>query len=77
MTCWKLRDTLNDNKPLFFDVTGGCGIDTSLGKSNCMDSVGIWFKHCPFCGQEIHSRYNNEKMRWEWQEGVWPGKEGK
>ena len=63
--CQILHDEIAKHENLFFDVSGGCGIDTSLGKSNCMDSAGIWFKFCPFCGGKIHAEFKN-KSYWEW-----------
>ena len=63
--CNELKGTLN-TKP-FFDVVGGCGVDTSNGKSNCMDIAGIWFNYCPFCGKKIERKYDNGVWTW-WEE---------
>ena len=64
MICNKLKDGIK--KGVIFDVSGGCGIDLSNGKSNCMAKDGLWFKFCPFCGKEIISEYKNK--RWNWYE---------
>ena len=63
--CIKLREAL-ENKPIFFDCVGGCGIDTSLGKNPCMSSASLWFKFCPFCGKKIENKWI--KDHWEWWE---------
>jgi len=63
--CKKLRQALKH--PNLFNVSGGCGIDISLGSSPCMDSSGLWFKFCPFCGKSILSEYS-EKNYWTWCE---------
>jgi len=65
MACEKLTVLLQ--QPSFFDVSGGCGYDTSHGKNPCMDASGIWFDFCPFCGKKIFSKFTGE--RWEWWEG--------
>jgi len=64
--CLSLMAFLCDNKPYFFDVSGGCGYDKSHGKDNCMTASGIWFKYCPFCGRQIKSKFNGNN--WEWWE---------
>ena len=51
-------------KHITFDVCGGCGIDTSLGTELCMESFGIWFKFCPFCGSEIIRIKTEEGFIW-------------
>ena len=66
MACDKLRSFLDDNKPISFDIVGGCGIDTSLGKISCMGAAGFWFKYCPFCGKKIVSKFEN--LQWSWWE---------
>ncbi len=48
----------------FYDVVGGCGVDTSNGESPCMDAAGIWFKYCPFCGKKLYREYKNQKWTW-------------
>ena len=53
---------------VLFDVSGGCGIDISLGKGTCMASEGIWFEFCPFCGAQIVSKYHPRKHCWSWKE---------
>lgn len=62
--CKKLKQLLKGEQ--FFDVSGGCGVDLSEGKSNCMVKDGIWFRYCPFCGKEIVSKYNGK--HWDWRE---------
>ncbi len=62
--CLKLRQALKVK--MMFDVSGGCGIDTSNGDSRCMDRSGLWFKFCPFCGKEIKSW--RDKIGWDWEE---------
>ena len=64
--CMHLMDFLRNFHPYFFDVSGGCGYDTSHGENSCMSAAGIWFKYCPFCGRKIKSEYNGNK--WEWWE---------
>ena len=61
--CKELNKLLKSES--FFDVSGGCGVDLSKGKSNCMDKDGIWFRYCPFCGKEIVSSYNGKHWNWE------------
>ncbi len=63
--CKELKKALN-NKP-FFNVVGGCGVDTSNGESNCMSKSGIWFKFCPFCGSEIVQERTKDGS-WTWYE---------
>ena len=62
--CEELTNLLR--QPSFFNVSGGCGYDTSHDANPCMDAAGIWFKFCPFCGFEIKSRFNGNY--WEWWE---------
>ena len=64
--CDELSDVLKN--PPFFDVVGGCGVDTSGGESPCMASAGVWFKYCPFCGRKIASKYLEDEGSWEWHE---------
>jgi hypothetical protein len=66
IACIKLTEFLVKNVPITFNVSGGCGIDLSLGKSPCMGDSGVWFKFCPFCGKEILSFYNG--YYWDWWE---------
>ena len=66
--CIKLRKALKTQPRIFFDVSGGCGIDLSLGESSCMASDGLWFKYCPFCGAKIDSKYHPRKHYWSWKE---------
>jgi len=68
MICSALREFLDDNIPITFDVVGGCGIDKSLGKKPCMGSYGVWFKFCPFCGGKLMSEYKEDHWEW-WEEG--------
>lgn len=68
MICSYLIEFLDENEPITFNVVGGCGIDKSLGKESCMDSFGVWFKFCPFCGKKIVRKYENGK--WDWWEEV-------
>jgi len=63
--CQRLHDAITLHEKLFFDVPGGCGIDTSLGESNCMDRAGLWFKFCPFCGCRIIAEFKPDS-HWEW-----------
>jgi len=62
--CKELKEILKTAP--FFNVSGGCGIDKSGGKSHCMDRSGIWFRFCPFCGKKIESWYDG--TRWQWKE---------
>lgn len=64
--CEKLSVLLKYSE--FFDVSGGCGFDSTHGESSCMDAVGMWFTYCPFCGKKINSQYNKKSQRWEWWE---------
>ena len=64
--CKELKQALKN--PIFFDCVGGCGIDMSKGKSNCMDKNGLWFKFCPFCGKKIVSEYSKKLATWTWWE---------
>lgn len=66
--CKELINFLENTKGITFDCVGGLGIDTSLGKEECMLTYGIWFKYCPFCGKEIISEYDNTKGCWKWFE---------
>lgn len=63
--CEELRAAIK--KPPFFDVVGGCGVDTSGGESSCMAGSGVWFKYCPFCGRKI-TRTKTDNGSWTWQE---------
>ena len=69
--CNELTLALVDNSTILFNVVGGCGIDTSLGKGQCMHNSGIWFKYCPFCGKKILSSYTYE-TGWKWWEDQTP-----
>ena len=66
--CVKLQDALKSCPDVFFNVSGGCGVDTSLGTSHCMDAVGIWFTYCPFCGRRLISNYDETAHHWDWWE---------
>jgi len=66
--CQELYNALNSKPQIFFNVSGGCGVDLSLGENPCMGSSGIWFKYCPFCGREIISHFNSNKVYWDWWE---------
>lgn len=61
--CEKLNDALKLTKALF-DCVGGCGIDTSFGKEQCMSAYGSWFNYCPFCGRKIIKGQKEETWIW-------------
>lgn len=65
--CQELRKALK-RKP-FFNVSGGCGVDTSGGESSCMATNGVWFGFCPFCGRPIKRWYDEVEKHWDWKEG--------
>ncbi len=62
--CQALSDALDDYSAVLFDVCGGCGIDTSAGKSDCMATSGLWFKFCPFCGKRIVTWIDANGSHW-------------
>jgi len=63
MMCDDLKKLLIQSN--FFDVSGGCGFDSSLGCESCMASWGIWFRYCPFCGKKlIQQKTRNNSWTW-------------
>lgn len=67
--CLELAGVL-EREP-FFDCIGGCGVDLSMGNDPCMNSSGIWFKFCPFCGKKIVRQKvmdGNTFVKWDWYE---------
>lgn len=66
--CKELEETLKKYPKLLFNVSGGCGIDRSLGEKPCMQSYGIWFEFCPFCGRKIEKEYHKKEGYWSWKE---------
>lgn len=68
--CKELKSFLEAKHKFAFDVSGGCGIDTSLGVEPCMVTHGIWFRFCPFCGSEITRWMEGEG--WHWAEKETP-----
>ena len=53
--CPDLQDALTrkHESPVFYDLGSECGVDTSAGNESCMDSYGLTFKFCPFCGSDL------------------------
>ena len=66
--CNDLKEALEKHKGILFNVSGGCGIDLSLGKSPCMDSDGLFFEYCPFCGRKIVRWQDKKGHFWNWAE---------
>jgi hypothetical protein len=54
--CTKMEEALTDkkNKNVFFDFGNLCGVDPTVGQEQCMDSHGLFFDFCPFCGTNLN-----------------------